>query len=483
MSATYDLNRMLGNYMDAADELAEPPTLLPAVFTATRGMQQRRGLVGRVQTMLSGASLSWTVRPVLTYAIIILLLVVMTFAVAFAAGLLRPPTIPTGWRVLDANPSEFTFVNQVSTIPAGFIAIGMSSVLDTDCTTGEDRGRVWTSTDGDQWTDQSDEVPGFRPESVFNGSKSTYLVGHEVVCYNENGGEPVRGMLFRLGDGFSLEAVATPDDMFQWGNPPTLVEANDTLVAIGPYQEASPDGEFASPAYRVWALEVETWEHLSDLRGFQMEDLAASGNVVVAIGGLENEPRRVIQTSIDGGRSWTAQDLPAGVAGSIAFLAAGHGRFVAAGDDAALVSTNGLSWTPADTTNGALNGVTGLIATSGGYLVVREDREDDGTADACREVGQPPAPYPSNGSPRPEWTPNPNPVMTCTPLALDGGTSFSADGLHWTSGPDLPRPTDTSASGGRMTVAAGDAGLVAVDSSRQQPMVWYSPLEPFLTGD
>ena len=105
-----------------------------------------------------------------------------------------------------------------------------------------------------------------------------------------------------------------------------------------------------------------------------------------------------------------------------------------------------------------------------------EDRADDATVDVCQEVVGPAVPIPSGSVP--EFTPNPSPVMTCLPVALSGGTSFSRDGITWTSGPDLPRST----AGGQYVVTVGERGLVASDSSRPAE-VWYSPLEPFLTSD
>jgi hypothetical protein len=483
---TYDLDRMVDEWMSSADAITEPATLLPSVFDVTRNATQRRGLRGRIRLAVAsaGGASAWSVRPLVTYTILILLLVAMTFAVTFAAGFLRPPP-HAGWRPLDTDDAATTYVSRITSMPNAFVAIGSSQVVDADCATGEERGRVWTSTDGDRWVDRSNETfRKLQPQDLFTAGDWIYLIARDVVCYDEDGdGEQGEIHVLRSRDGVSWDVLPPSDEMFQWGNVPLVAESDDELVAIGPYQELLGSGEYADDKPTVWSSpDGVNWERRATLEGARhITGLAARDGVVVALG-LDDRSGVVILTSTDGGQTWTPQDVPDSVPGSLAFLVAGDGRFVAAGDDAAIVSEDGITWTAATADAGYLNGVNGLLAVPGGYLVTREDRADDATVDVCREVVGPPRPVPSDGSQHVEFTPNPSPLMTCVPEALGGGTSFSRDGLEWTSGPDLPRSEQTVASGGFYIVAVGQHGIVASDSSRPAEL-WYSPLSPFLTSD
>jgi len=480
---TYDLDRMFGEWADSAAAIAEPRTLLPEVFAVTRTAAQRRGWLGRLQIALRGGSTSaMSLRPALTYALLILLLAVMAVALAVGAGMLKP-RIPAGWRSLDTDVPSTTSVSQVSRFPGGFMAIGTSQLLEPDCATGADRGRVWTSVNGDSWIDRSGEAfRNLQPSGAFTTNEWIYVVGTDSVCYDENGvGDDPRVRVLRSSDGASWDDLPA-DEIFQWGNVPLVADLGSELVAIGPYQEPLANGEFAEDRPTTWTSpDGVAWERRATLEDVRhITSLQAKDGTLVALGEFADEPRIVILTSTDAGRSWTTQDLPGSVPSSLAFLAADDQRFVAAGDDAAIVSTDGLTWTPANSANGALNGVTDLFAVPGGFLVLREDRADSATVDVCVEVGGPAMPMPS-GSSLPEWTPNPSPEVRCSVEALGGGTSFSRDGLEWASGPDLPVTKDAS-SGDRFNVAVGENDLVATESSRLAE-VWYSPLSTFVTSD
>ena len=481
--STYDLDRMFGEWVESADSIAEPQTLLPSVFAVTRTAPQRRGFVGRVRLTLNGSDVSSRLRPVMTYALLILLLLALTFAFAFSAGLLKPRP-PTGWRMVDTEFPERTYISEVTAMPAGgFMAIGSSDEVTSDCGEGQQVGRVWTSADGDVWTDQSSGWDRkLQQQGLFTTNEWIYLIGTDLVCYDGTGAGPDPQVhILRSRDGVGWEELPEPEDVFRWGNVPHVSEVDGELVAIGTSAEALPSGEFGQDVPTVWSSpDGKTWRRLATLPGISyVLGFAARDGVMVAIGGVIDQPRIVILTSADGGTTWDPQELPDGVPSSVSFLVAADGRFVAAGDDAAIVSADGRTWTAADASDGTLNGVTDLLAVPDGYLVVRTDRADKALRDVCQQVA-PPIAVPSISS-QVEFTPNPSPVMTCVPEPVGGGTSFSRDGVNWSIGPDLPTSVNTAA-GNSYTVAVGEDGLIALESSHLAE-IWYSPLEPFTTSD
>ena len=493
---TYDLDRMFGEWMDAADAMAEPPTLLPSVFDVTRQTPQRRGLIGRIQSAFN-AGMSWTLRPVLVYALIILLLLVMTFALALSAGLLRP-AIPTGWRSLDVKEDRLgVYVNKIAHTPRGFVALTETAMSDQECRDRTGRAQLWTSPDGNSWVAASDRSlsgTSLVPREILSVGDVTYIFGSDCTSIDFSERTPSGGG-WRSNDHDAWERLPDSPDIFQHGNVPYFAALDETLFALGYFQvPVAPGGavpglqgvEFGEPEVRVWSsTNGSDWAHLATLADFQIYSVAARDGVLVALGSRPNQPGMIVLRSADGGLTWAEQALPQGIPQSLAYVVAGEDVFVAAGDEVAVVSDDGRSWAVSTTVPAVLDGVDGLWAIPGGYLVTVSERDDHATRPECRAIGGPAQPVmsldPAVTDP-PLITMPPVPQETCLPVPASGGTALSRDGLTWVRGPDLPVPSVSGTSGPvQFQLAADDRSVVASEWGHG-PSIWYSPLEPFITG-
>jgi hypothetical protein len=287
------------------------------------------------------------------------------------------------------------------------------------------------------------------------------------------------------------ETLPISPTVFQFGNVPHIVDAGGTLVAVGIHQEPLPSGEFEVGAEEsvVWtSTDGATWQEVANLgQEFWVGSVAADENVIVALGGLRSQPGNVMMRSEDGGRTWTAVDLPDGLPQSLFQVVAGNGRFVAAGDEAVITSTDGQTWTEATSDSTVVDEVNGLWALPEGFMVSHVHRQDGGLVQQCYAAGLTPAqPQPSGrdeliDEPTDAPTVGPVPTDRCESIPANGGTSISADGLEWKRGPDLPMPGNGGQPNRYLVAGLGDS-LVAADDTHGAS-IWYSPLELFLTSD
>lgn len=280
---------------------------------------------------------------------------------------------------------------------------------------------------------------------------------------------------------------------------PLTIDVGGTLVVTGVYQEpppaSSPDA-WGEPESRVWiSTDGADWQHVYTSLDWYMGYLAANADTIVAIGTRMNAPGAALLRSTDLGRTWVEADTSGPVPESLAGIAFSNGRFVAVGDNVALVSSDGQIWTAAETPIDVQDRGIQLWTQPAGF-VASGVRSDGVPGMACSAIGVGPA-RPSgdplatlapaaDGLPTAVADPSPDttqtaapagPSETCWPVEGSGGTWVSSDGIEWTRGADLPQPT-LEGGGAYYMLAAGHDGLVAAEMSRSG-MIWYAPLGDF----
>jgi len=480
---TNDLDQLLETWMDTAEPMTEPHTLLPAVFAVTRATRQQRGVSARFAAGLRfGGVLPWQARPILGYALLTLLLVALLAAAAVAGGFFRRQ-LPTGWRMLDSAPlaGESTWVSAIVTTEAGFLAIGNSEVLPEGggCRPESARGRAWSSVDGDSWRDVSESsLVGVRIDKVFVANGYVYAFGFDNVCYDGDG--PRAASSWRSADGVAWEKL--PDaEMLSMGNIPELADVRGTMVAVGVYQPFLGDGNYGALETRIWSsTDGSRWDHAGTIAGVLPGGLAEKNGTLVMLGYREGEPGGRLSTSDDGGRTWAETQPPSGVADELQALAADDKAFVAVADGLAVTSMDGKTWSLA-TDAGALKGVLGLRTVSNGLMAIRTERRDGAKGQECRAGGLE-NPRPSGAAPDQtdgpaEDDPPPYPTDYCYPVAGSGGTALSSDGSIWRTGPDLPAQPGVALFGEYVVGAAYGALLVAHPA--HPGSIWYASLDDF----
>jgi hypothetical protein len=275
---------------------------------------------------------------------------------------------------------------------------------------------------------------------------------------------------------------------FNLGNIPTVVEVDGTLVASGPYQEppsASNPG-FGEPEWRIWiSTDGATWEHVFTDRDSYFGGLATDGDSLVALASRVDEPVTRLVISRDLGRTWSEAETEPFVTNSLLAVAAGNGRYVAVGQNVALSSIDGETWTSSATDFGAGPVATQLVTLPNGFLAT-DVRRDGQPALECRAGGVavpsiqvlPTEPAASADS---EVT---FPAETCAPVPGSGGTWVSADGVEWERGADLPQeglgvgtPYYRIAAGHDALVAS--FGMIFETAELQNARIWYAPLSDF----
>ena len=482
---TTDLDRLLAGWMEQAEPVSEPATLLPSVFAVTRTTGQRRGVMGRVAAELrySDAFRLWEARPVLTYVVLGLLILALLAVAAVAGGFLRP-TFATGWRQLDADPKagEYTAVSAIVANEDGFLAIGHSELPLTgpQCTEDLARGRVWSSPHGDRWTELAvASLVGVRIQRVVVAQEAYYAFGHDDYC--GTGEEQFSAEGWRSRDGVGW-AKLPASEMLNMGNIPNIVDLDGELISVGIFQAFLDDGGYGPPEARVWASnDGSRWDHVGTIPGFAPGELAEKDGTLVLIAWSESDSRARLVRSTDAGRSWEVVASAPAIPDELYSIVAGHDVFVAVGNGAAVTSSDGRSWTAATVEPGALDGVFGLWSTPSGFMAARGDRSDGGETLECGAGGLQPA-RPTDAAADPTLGPDdtgspPNPSDYCVPVDAPGGTGVSRDGTDWRIGPDLPAQT-TLGRGGQYVVGAGRGSLLVAEPSHSGA-IWYAPLADF----
>ncbi|MEX2546900.1 MAG: hypothetical protein WD830_03830 [Chloroflexota bacterium] len=175
---------------------------------------------------------------------------------------------------------------------------------------------------------------------------------------------------------------------------------------------------------------------------------------------------------------------------SLTALTTSGGRYEAIGQNVALTSTDGQTWTSATTefSSGSVN--SQLFPLPNGFLVTGV-RNDGATAMECNSGGVPrpsiqvlPTGEPDTSPGQPETPDLGVPSETCSPVPGSGGTWVSRDGSEWKRGADLPQDA-RSAGGTTYVLAAGHDALVAsydaiiAGEASRRGMLWYEPLSDF----
>jgi hypothetical protein len=373
-------------------------------------------------------------------------------------------------------------VAAIAATDEGFLAVGSSLLAEptsAECDDGKTNGRVWSSRDGDRWLDHADDsLANVRPQSIVQSGDYHFLFGTEI-CWS--GEVSQRAGAWRSRDGVSWEEMAQ-SEVFNLGNIPMIVDLDGTLIGLGIFQEPPPSGEGDwSMETRVWSsTDGATWDHVATLDGIMPGALAAQSGVLIALSLPADKPgQMVVLRSSDGGHVWEEQTLPDGLPQSFFSLVGAHGRFVAAGDEVALVSTDGRSWTSSTSDPALLSGATALFALPDGYMLATATRADGAQSQQCYAGDLGPAqpsgaPAPSDSAP--DADPTPFPTDRCVPVAGSGGTLLSSDGLDWRVGPDLPLAASGDLSS--YQVAAFGESLVVAEMTHDG-MIWVTPLDSF----
>lgn len=490
-----DISKALAEAFETIRPRHAPDELLTSVFSVTRATRQRSGLTGRLGSIVDSFRATFqtsAIRPVVSFAVLIALLALLLVSAVFIGGRLWERHA-TGWRVLapEPAPGEYVSVMSIVNTPTGFVAVGSAEKpIPGACRNDQNRGRVWTSRDGDEWVETAqDSLVGMRPEGLLASGDALYLFGRTDLCAQD---EPAPARVWRSTDATTWELLPASEP-FNLGNIPTIVDVDGTFVATGTYQEppsaANPEF-YGEPEWRVWiSTNAVNWEQVFSDRDSYLGGLATNGESLVALVSRVNEPVTRLSISHDLGRTWREAETEPFVTNSLFALAAGNGGYVAVGQNIALSSTDGETWTSTATDFGGGLVMSPLWALPDGFLATGV-RSDGASAIEC-PVGQArpsiqvlPTFEPAasvEDSPAPQAT---VPAETCSPVPGSGGTWLSADGIDWKRGPDLPQQT-IEADFATYMLAAGHDALVAsfrpVDAGEASlsTRIWYEPLSDF----
>lgn len=278
-----DTERMLGAWFERAEPSREPADMLPAVFAVTHQMKQRRGIVGRFHAAIAEVREMTRINSSPAFVILVLtaLLVAALVGIAIIGG--GQPRQP-GWRVLDRSevPDTYTWVSQVSAGGPGLVAVGVTSGPADDACDRATRGRIWTSVDGDTWTDVGvDQFPDTRLEAVARAGEMVYAFGSVDASCDVGGNGSFT--TWQSTNGATWERIGT-SSAFDGSFISTLVEVGGVLLAPGTFQEPEPpDGSGLTQA-RVWTLSDGAWQQTASIDGVVISSVAAEGPRLVALG-------------------------------------------------------------------------------------------------------------------------------------------------------------------------------------------------------
>ena len=357
-----------------------------------------------------------------------------------ASPTLAPPTptaAPSGWVELTGFPTygRRTHITGIAYGGGRFVAVGWS------IRSGNTRGRVWTSTDGRSWT--------AAPDTAFAGL-TLEAVTHSGTAFYAFASAPTS--VWRSSNGTSWQRVNLPEaggelgtfNAFTGGSVIDATADGGTMYAAGETTLHGGDIACDGTCVAVWRSTNGTdWDSSIVVDGDVFGTFAVRpGLALVITYGNYIGQGPWYSTDFD---SWSA---PPGVElgeGSGLLDAASDGsRIVAVGyagdlyDEAIALVTDGNNWTivPIDSTAGS---PAEQVAWAGGKFV-----------------------------------------------AIGAVTWWSADGLTWQRGPDVPYPPpdDPGPEPGddpfvRRTVGAGGPAVVLAQTYDEGLHVWFAPLSAF----
>jgi hypothetical protein len=372
-----------------------------------------------------------------------------------------PQSLPPGgevWQPLTDFPVGEAFeVTAVTATTAGFVAVGFQA-MPGEGPVGRSQGVVWQSADGRTWQPQIDPAFQFVTlEEVAAVGDSVFAFGSLETCdlINNECVEPSQAgwAIWRSIAGGAWERLEAPSSMLL-GTMDRVVVAHGALIASGWSGQA---GQSAI----VWrSTDGTTWTETTDLAG--MDPVDAVGEIpsgIVAFGGSFSgdvgDADLVAAASADG-TSFAPVALPALSATTIQSLAAGPSGVVGVGDGddielgfnaVALFSTDGLTWTQADATDGSFAGtqLNAAHALPQGFVALG-------------------------------YTPDVDAGTTA------GGSWISADGLAWR----YLAPLGSGSFAVINASAAGPAGVIAFtktdvgfddESGTSEVDAWFAPIE------
>jgi hypothetical protein len=255
-----------------------------------------------------------------------------------------PSPTPSGpaaadlWRPVAAWPQAPAHVAAVVAGGPGFVAVGYEVAGDYLCERPEVDGIVWTSPDGQSWTEsRPDALAGLALARLVNAGGTLYAFGS--VGHSDCVAESARAIA-RSRDGSSWERLEPdlPDGLFV----SALGASGGDLVAF-----TEEDSAFWTSA------DGTHWERGGSvpLSYSWFRDIESIGGTLVAFDGFTSNP---ILVSQDGGASWTHADLTLPFSFTVSDTFVGNGRIVAVGSACcalpnesvgmALSSADGVHW-------------------------------------------------------------------------------------------------------------------------------------------
>jgi hypothetical protein len=491
MSMT-SLDRSLAAWLDEVEPREAPSELLSRTFAVTRVTGQRRPLIARFSVAVTRARFfpAIEVSPLIAVALLALLVLLLLGAIVVGNRLF---TNHSGWRLLDRPPAEgaYTWVSDVSAGGDRLVAVGNAAVPASSACGRDVSGRVWTSPDGAQWTDQTSATfADVRLEKVVQAGDKSYVIGTTHAACGGNGLPSYA--TWSSTDGVTWTALADSSALAD-SFVTSVVDVGGIPLAIGIYQEAEPPDGSGVLETRVWTATGSGWTLLATLDQTVGGKAVTSGGIVL-INATDFEGKSMLFRSEDGGKTWSrpAGGVETGV-DDVQGLAAAGGRFVLAGrpltgdvgsDVVMLVSEDGKSWTqgeqrPApivDVWSAGGHFVAGMMEPVGGQDCAEWTSAPIATAYKSLEPGE----TAQSGPARPEPT-----GSFCVRIREPGfTTAVSEDGLTWRNGARLPERGDqlpeitVPIPGSTYSLAGTEEALVVVNPTFGE-MLWFSPFGEF----
>jgi hypothetical protein len=208
----------------------------------------------------------------------------------------------------------------------------------------DDPGTLYRSTDGQTWRPSRDVDGGLSVVSVVDGCAASAAGPRDACPTFVTGTEDVDGVIWRSTDGGDTWAEATVADATGWKGvqdaAPVVIlgvaATSDGLVAFGNGLPNASDTSGQLQA-RFWRSTDggSTWSRVPNaapLGDLYVRDVAATGQLVVAVGEGISDQVAVALTSSDGGQTWaraTTSGVPA--EGMLGQVFAGRQGFVGLG--------------------------------------------------------------------------------------------------------------------------------------------------------
>jgi hypothetical protein len=486
--STSSLERSLAAWLDEVEPREAPSELLSRTLAVTRVTDQRRPAIARLNVAVSRARFfpAIEVSPLIAVALLALLVLLLLGAIVVGNRLF---TNHTGWRLLDRPPAEgaYTWVSDVSAGGHRLVAVGNTAVPEASECGRDVSGRVWTSPDGAQWTDQTSAAfADVRLEKVVHAGDKSYVIGTTQAACDSHGLPSYA--TWSSTDGVAWTALA--DSSALAGSFVTsVVDVGGIPLAIGMYQEAEPPNGSSVLETRVWTATGTGWTLLATLDRAVGGKAVTSGDIIL-VKATDFEGKSMLLRSEDGGKTWSTPTV--GV-DDIQAIAAAGGRFLLAGSKPngdlgsgviTLLSEDGKSWTEGEQRPAPIVD----IWSAGGHFIVGELEPPDGQ-DCAEWTSAPiataykslePGETVQSGPAQPEPT-----GSFCIRIREPGfTTAVSEDGLTWRNGARLPERGDqlpeitVPIPGSTYSLAGTEEALVVVNPTFGE-MLWFSPFSEF----